>query len=124
MLAGGGDQIAKMGGSALLQRPLPFTLPQPKLFCLSTGKGWAEVEQVVTRGRPAGGRLSARLSAQAGLLVAGVRRPRWGVLNLQDTGLLLQKFIQEQIWKTEVVTKVRSSIPQNNLRAPKNQVSG
>ena len=82
MLAGGGDQIAKMGGSALLQRPLPFTLPQPKLFCLSTGKGWAEVEQVVTRGRPAGGRLSARLSAQAGLLEAGVRRPRWGVLNL------------------------------------------
>ena len=42
----------------------------------------------------------------------------------QDTGLLLQKFIQEQIWKTEVVTKVMSSIPQNNLRVPKNQVSG
>ena len=66
-----------MGGSALLQRPLPlpFTLPQPKL---STGKGWAEVEQVVTSGKPAGG----RLSAQAGLLEAGVRRPRWRVLNL------------------------------------------
>ena len=43
---------------------------------------------------------------------------------MQDTGLLLQKLIQEQIWKTEVVTKVMRSIPQNNLRAPKNQVSG
>lgn len=78
MLAGGGGQTAKTGGSALLQRPLPVTLPQPRLFCLSTGKGWAEVEQVVTSGRPAGG----RLSAQAGLPEAGVRRPRWGGVEL------------------------------------------
>lgn len=78
MLAGGGGSNSKDGGICTGAEALPLhSFLGPTSSVCQQERGGLEVEQVVTSGRPAGG----RLSAQAGLLEAG-ECPRWGVLNL------------------------------------------